>query len=89
LMLASTVQFSRYGRPRDETRRIRSGPSRSRRETSRARSLRTQQRARPPPRRRQPSRPPPKRKAVLGRHCRAGNRITRRPQMSSHPRTLA
>jgi hypothetical protein len=33
LMLASTMQFSRYGRPRDKTRRIRSGPSRSRRET--------------------------------------------------------
>jgi hypothetical protein len=57
LMLASTVQFSRYGRPRDETRRIRSGPSRSRRETSRARSLRTQQRARPPCRLRHRSAP--------------------------------
>jgi hypothetical protein len=33
LMLASTVQFSRYGRPRDKTRRIRSGPSRSNEKT--------------------------------------------------------
>jgi hypothetical protein len=30
LMLASTMQFSRYGRPRDETRRIHGGPSRTR-----------------------------------------------------------
>jgi len=29
LMLASTMQFSRYGRPRDKTRRTRGGPSRS------------------------------------------------------------
>jgi hypothetical protein len=27
LMLASTMQFSRYGRPRDKTRRIHGGPS--------------------------------------------------------------
>jgi hypothetical protein len=33
LMLASTMQFSRYGRPRDKTRRIHGGQSRSRRET--------------------------------------------------------
>jgi len=29
LMLASTMQFSRYGRPRDKTRRIHGGPSQS------------------------------------------------------------
>jgi hypothetical protein len=29
LMLASTMQFSRYGRPRDKTRRIHGGPSRT------------------------------------------------------------
>jgi hypothetical protein len=28
LMLASTMQFSRYGRPRDKTRRIHDGLSR-------------------------------------------------------------
>src|SRR6202043_1396262 len=32
LMLASTMQFSRYGRPRDKTRRIHGGQSRSKRE---------------------------------------------------------
>jgi hypothetical protein len=31
LMLASTMQFSRYGRPRDKTRRTRGGPSRTKR----------------------------------------------------------
>jgi hypothetical protein len=34
LMLASTMQFSRYGRPRDKTRRIHGGQSRSRRRNS-------------------------------------------------------
>ena len=48
-MLASTVQFSRYGRSRDSTRRIRGGASRSEEDASTARSLRTQQRARPGP----------------------------------------
>jgi hypothetical protein len=55
LMLASTMQFSRYGRPRDKTRRIHGGQSRSRRRNNLARSLRTQQRAKPSPRRRYPS----------------------------------
>jgi hypothetical protein len=46
LMLASTMQFSRYGRPRDKTRRIHGGQSRSsERKKLNARSLRTQQRA--------------------------------------------
>jgi hypothetical protein len=50
-----------------------------------ARSLRTQQRARPAPRRRRRSAP----EGVLDRHCRVTSRITRRPQMSSHPRSSA
>ena len=35
LMLASTMQFSRYGRPRDKTRRIHDGSSRSSEDASR------------------------------------------------------
>jgi hypothetical protein len=57
LMLASTMQFSRYGRPRDKTRRIHGGQSRSRRRNKLARSLRTQQRARKDHHRSQPFRP--------------------------------
>ena len=58
LMLASTVQFSRNGRPRDKTRRIHGGPSRTK-EVNKpcGRSLRTQQRAKPHHRRRYPSAP--------------------------------
>jgi hypothetical protein len=53
LMLASTMQFSRYGRPRDKTRRIHGGPPTVLLKAElNARSLRTQQRARPAPRRR-------------------------------------
>src|SRR5580693_2508931 len=55
LMLASTVQFSRYGRSRRTHHRVtragRSGP----RDGKNARSLRTQQRARPSRHRRHPS----------------------------------
>jgi hypothetical protein len=54
---------------------------------SQARSLRTQQRARPAPRR--PRRSGPPRGAVLDRDCRVTSRITRCPQMSCHPETLA
>jgi hypothetical protein len=37
LMLASTMQFSRYGRPRDKTRPIQGGPSRTTRKQGRQR----------------------------------------------------
>jgi hypothetical protein len=57
LMLASTVQFSRYGRSRSTHLRIRGGVGRSIREMAKARSLRTQQRARPGRRRHHPSSP--------------------------------
>jgi hypothetical protein len=86
-MLASTMQFSRYGRPRDKTRRTRGGPSRPERDKTDARSLRTQQRARPAPA--ATAVPDPARRTVPGRHCRATSRITRCPQMSSHPGTPA
>ena len=64
LMLASTMQFSRYGRPRDKTRRIHGGQSRSRRRNNLARSLRTQQRAKPDHHRGQPFLPS-RRRGVL------------------------
>jgi hypothetical protein len=47
MMLASTVQFSRYGRYRRALPRIRKGACRSWKKRKDARSLRTQQRARP------------------------------------------
>jgi hypothetical protein len=47
LMLASTVQFSRYGRYRHTAQRIRAGKVPVRGSDKNARSLRTQQRARP------------------------------------------
>ena len=77
LMLASTVQFSRYGRPRDKTRRIRSGQSRSERGCLTARSLRTQQRAKPPHRRRRRSAP---RKGRTSRPCRISSQLASAPQ---------
>ena len=54
-----------------------------------ARSLRTQQRARPAPAATSRSSSPAKGRAVLGQHCRRPGRITRCPQMSCHPETLA
>jgi hypothetical protein len=86
LMLASTVQFSRYGRPRDKTRRIRSGQSRSCEDASRpvpsgpnsVLSRSTAAAGVPPPRRGRTSRP-----------CRIGSQLTSAPQVSSHPGTLA
>jgi hypothetical protein len=56
MMLASTMQFSRYGRSRSAHLRIRGGAIPVR-ETVIARSLRTQQRARPVRHRRHPSVP--------------------------------
>ena len=55
LMLASTVQFSRYGRSRFAPLRIRGGASRSLKGWLDARSLRAQQRARPSRHRHHPS----------------------------------
>jgi hypothetical protein len=56
-MLASTVQFSRYGRSRNAQRRIRGEGVPVLEGTAFARSFRTQQRARPDRHRRHPSVP--------------------------------
>ena len=79
------MQFSRYGRPRDKTPPHPQRGVTALRGCLTARSLRTQQRARPAPRRRHRSAP----RSVLDWHYRVTDRITRCPQMSCHPGTLA
>ena len=84
LMLASTVQFSRYGRPRDKTRRIHGGQPRPTERQAYARSLRTQQRAKPHHRRRRRSAP---RRGRTNRPCRIGSQLASAPRAAipGHP----